>query len=91
MNEEQIKITCHVKILSKDGKFNDLLKVLESCAAESRKEIGCEYHEIVQNIAEPNLITLIEKFSNYNSFQLHMQNPVIRDFIDFMIIGKLFY
>ena len=82
MNEENVKITCHVKIISKPGKRAELLDELAVCAAASRNEPGCEYHEIIQSIANPDHITLIEKFSNYKAFQAHMETPEIRTFID---------
>lgn len=82
MNENIIKITCHVKLVSKPGKLNKLLDVLEICAQSSRKEPGCEYYEVVQSIANPDEIILVEKYSNYDAFNTHFNNPDIRDFID---------
>jgi quinol monooxygenase YgiN len=82
MNETAIKITCHVKLVAKSGKLNELLDTLEICATSSRKEPGCEYHEILQSITNPNEITLIEKYSNYDAFNAHFINPDIREFID---------
>lgn len=54
MNENTVKITCHVKLIAKPGKLNELLDVLEVCSASSRKEPGCEYYEVIQSIANPN-------------------------------------
>ncbi len=82
MNENTIKITNHVKLVVKPEKRDELLNALEICAASSRKEPGCEYYEIVQSIANPDEITLIEKYSNYEAFNAHFNNPDIRAFID---------
>lgn len=82
MNENTIKITNHVKLVVKAGQLDELLNVLEICAASSRNEPGCEYYEVVQSIANPNEITLIEKYSNYEAFNAHFNNPDIRAFID---------
>ena len=82
MNENTIKITCHVKLLAKPGMLNALLDALEICAASSRKEPGCEYYEVIQSIANPNEITLVEKYSNYDAFNEHFNNTDIREFID---------
>ncbi|NIT60245.1 MAG: hypothetical protein GWN00_29770, partial [Aliifodinibius sp.] len=51
-------------------------------AAETRDEPGCEYSEVIQNIDNPNLITLVEKYTDYAAFKAHMQMPAIRNFID---------
>ncbi len=82
MNEKTIKITCHVNLTSKPDKLDELLDALEICAASSRKEPGCEYYEVIQSIAQPNEITLIAKFSNYDAFNAHFNNEDIREFID---------
>ena len=82
MNENTIKITNHVVLVAKPGKLEALLDALEICAGSTRNEAGCEYHEIVQSVANPDKITLIEKFSNYSAFKAHFDNPDIRDFID---------
>lgn len=72
MNESTIKITCHVKLIAKPGKLSELLDALEICAASSRQELDCEYYEILQNIANPNEITLIEK-----NIQIMMASRII--------------
>lgn len=82
MNEKTIKITCHVNLIAKPGKLTELLDALEICAASSRKEPGCEYYEVIQSIAQPDEITLIEKYSNYDAFNAHFDNADIREFID---------
>ena len=81
-DESKVKITCHVKIIAKPGKVSELLDAHAVCANESRKEPGCEYYEIIQNIANPLLITLVEKFSNYDAFKTHFETPAIKHFID---------
>lgn len=82
MSEKTIKITCHVSLISKPDKLDELLDALEICAASSRKEPGCEYYEVIQSIAQPNEITLVEKYSNYDAFNAHFNNTDIREFID---------
>ena len=82
MNENIIKITNHVVLIAQADKLEELLNALEICATSTRNEAGCEYHEIIQSIANPDQITLIEKFSNYPAFKAHFDNPDIRDFID---------
>ncbi len=80
--ENEIKITVHVKLRAKSGKIDMLLNELAKCTQETRSESGCEYSEILQNFENPNLITIIEKFTNYHAFKAHMQMPLIRNFID---------
>ena len=81
-DENQIKITVHVKMIAKTGKVEELIDAYEAVYAESRAEPGCEYCELLQNIDNPQLITLVEKFSNYRAFKAHMQMPALRNFID---------
>ena len=76
------KITVHAKLTAKKDKFDELLKALEIWAAETRDDPGCEYSEVIQNIDNPSLITLVEKYTNYAAFKAHMQLPAIRNFID---------
>lgn len=82
MKENEHKITVHVKLKSKPGKLENLLDELEKSAEETRSESGCEYSEILQNFDNPNLITIVEKFTNYQAFKAHMQMPRLRNFID---------
>lgn len=82
INENEIKITVHVKILAKSGRLEDLVDAYETVYRETRQEPGCEYTEVIQNIDNPLLITLVEKFSNYQAFKAHMQMPALRHFID---------
>lgn len=76
------KITHHVKLIAKNGKLNEMIDALEKCARETRSEPGCEYFEIIQNIANPSLITLVEKYSSYDAYKEHLKSPIIRHFID---------
>lgn len=82
MNENEHKITVHVKLKAKPEKVNELLNELEKCAKETRSEVGCEYSEILQNFENSNLITIVEKFTNYRAFKAHMQMPCLRNFVD---------
>ena len=43
-------------------------------------------YEIVQSIANPDEITLIEKYLNYEAVNAHFNNPDIRAFIDFFLV-----
>ncbi len=81
-DENQIKITVHVKIIAKTGMVEKLIDAYETVYAETRLESGCEYCELLQNIDNPQLITLVEKFSNHPAFKAHMQMPALRNFID---------
>lgn len=82
LNENEMKITVHVKILAKPGRLEDLIDAYEVVYRETRQEPGCEYCEVIQNIDNPLLITLVEKFTHYQAFKAHMQMPALRHFID---------
>jgi quinol monooxygenase YgiN len=81
-NENKIKITVHVKVIAKSEKIEQVIDAYEKIYQETREEAGCEYCELLQNIDNPALITLVEKFSNYHAFKAHMQTPALRNFID---------
>lgn len=81
-NENDIKITVHIKILAKPDRLEDVIDAYEVVYRETRQELGCEYCEVIQNIDNPLLITLVEKFSRYQAFKAHMQMPALRHFID---------
>jgi quinol monooxygenase YgiN len=82
MNENDHKITVHVRLKAKPGKIEDLLNELEKFTEETRSETGCEYSEILQNFEDLHRITIVEKFTNYQAFKAHMQMPRLRNFID---------
>lgn len=82
MNEDQHKITVHVKIIAKSGKINQLIDAIDHYYKETRAESGCEYSEVLQNFDDLHCITLVEKFTNYKSFKAHMQMPLFRHFVD---------
>jgi quinol monooxygenase YgiN len=72
----------HVKILAKPVRLEDLIDAYDTVCQETRQELGCEYSEVIQNIDNSLLITLVEKFSTYQAFKTHMQMPALRHFID---------
>ena len=82
MNENEEKLTVHAKMTVKPGKLEELMREMELWATSSRTESSCEYNEIVQNIEDPLIITIIEKFTHYEAFKEHMQMPAVRRFID---------
>lgn len=82
MKEDNQKITHHVKLFAKHSKPDELFNALKECANEAINTPGCEYHEVLQNIANPLLFTLVVKYSNYDAFKAHLKKPILRNFID---------
>ena len=85
IDENKTKITVHVKIIAKTEKVEALIDAYEKVYQATREEPGCEYCELIQNIENPRLITLVEKFSNHAAFKAHMQLPALRYFIDHLM------
>ena len=85
IDETKEKLTVHVKLFAKAGKLEALLKELSLLVKSTREEPGCEYSEILQNIDDPLLITIVDKFTHYRAFKDHMQMPATRRFIDQMV------
>lgn len=81
-DENKEKVTVHVKLIAKAGQIENLVNAIADYYEETRKEPGCEYTEVLQNIDNSSLITLVEKFTNYVAFKKHMQMPLLRNFID---------
>lgn len=82
MKEDHQKITHHIKLFAKHDKSDELFNALNECANEAIKTNGCEYHEVLQNIANPLLFTVVVKYSNYDAFKEHLKKPILRNFID---------
>lgn len=81
-DENKEKVTVHVKLIAKPGQTESLVNAITDYYKETRKEPGCEYTEVLQNIGNSSVITLVEKFTNYAAFKTHMQMPLLRNFID---------
>lgn len=81
-DENKEKVTVHVKLFAKPGQTENLVNAIADFYEETRKEPGCEYTEVLQNIDNSSLITLVEKFTSYAAFKKHMQMPLLRNFID---------
>ncbi len=65
---------------SKPGKEEELLKALQVCVENSRKEAGCFQYEIVQSVTESRQITLIERFKDHEAFEHHGNQSYIKQF-----------
>ncbi|MBO2656079.1 antibiotic biosynthesis monooxygenase [Shewanella algae] len=64
-------VVCVARFQAKPEKEFELIAVLHSLTRESRLEEGCIRYELNQCRDNPKIITVIEQFVDYESFDAH--------------------
>lgn len=69
------------KFVAKEGKENALLQAMQALLEPTRKEAGCIRYELHQCIANPNVITMLEKFKDEAAFNFHVAQVYVVNFL----------
>jgi quinol monooxygenase YgiN len=77
MNEN---ILCVATFTAKKGNAEKLRFALRALIEPTRKEEGCISYVLYEGIENPNLFTMIEKFTDRKSFDFHSQQPYLVNF-----------
>ncbi|MBS0625392.1 MAG: antibiotic biosynthesis monooxygenase [Verrucomicrobia bacterium] len=64
------------------GKEELLKKELLKLAALSRKEEGCLYYNLYQDLDKPRRLTILMCYKSRESYDEHSQSPYIQEFVD---------
>ena len=60
-----------VTITAAPGKGSELAQVYKARCAEAMKEPGCEQFEIFQGVANPDTLTLLERWTDQAALNVH--------------------
>lgn len=74
------EVVCIARFTAKSGKQNQLLRSLHQLMEPTHKEKGCIRYELNQQIDNPRVITLVEKWSNRKIFDKHCAMPYITNY-----------
>lgn len=77
MNEEIIGVATFI---AQDGKINDLKIALTELLEPTRCEAGCLSYILTQNLNNADIFTVLERFKNKDTFDLHSNQPYIINF-----------
>ena len=75
VSENEVTVVVH--FIAKQGKEAELLDVLRSLLAPTRKEPGCLRYELNQEIENPRAYTFAEKFASMEAFDAHRKMPYV--------------
>jgi quinol monooxygenase YgiN len=77
MNKE---VTCIANFTAKNGKTNELKQSLAALVDPTRSEEGCLSYTLHQNVENKNMFTMIEIFTNKESYDFHGKQPYLVNF-----------
>jgi quinol monooxygenase YgiN len=60
-----------VTITAAPGKGSELAQVYKARCAEAMKEPGCEQFEVFQSVADPDRLTLLERWKDQAALDVH--------------------
>ncbi|MGD0275736.1 MAG: putative quinol monooxygenase [Syntrophales bacterium] len=63
------------KLKIKEGKVDEALKVFEGLLENVKKEEGTIYYTLNKDMADPNMIVIVERYKDMAAFQTHAGTP----------------
>jgi quinol monooxygenase YgiN len=70
---------------AKTDKSTDLRNALHGLVELTRLEAGCLSYTLNQSITNPNVFTILERFTNQEAFDLHNNMPYIVHFKEHLL------
>ena len=77
MAEDTLRVVARLK--ARPGKVNELLSVLTSLVAPTRKEPGCLSYQLLQNNEDPTDFTFIEEWQSNAALESHFATKHFKD------------
>lgn len=71
MNEQQVFVVA--ELTAQDGKFDEMKKIFEDLAAETRKEKGAVEYFFIEDQSKPNTLLSIERWENAEEEAKHWE------------------
>jgi quinol monooxygenase YgiN len=63
------------KLKIKEGKMDEALKMFKELMEEVKKEEGTIYYTLNKDMADPNMIIVVERYKDMAAFQTHTGTP----------------
>lgn len=67
------------KIKAKEGKADELVKLLKNILPSVKQEPGTLYYTVNRDRTDPNLVVVVEKYKDDEAFQAHSTTPYLAD------------
>jgi quinol monooxygenase YgiN len=61
------------------GKAAELIAAAQPCIAATRLEDGCISYDYVQDTANPDIVIVIERWTNRESLEAHLHTPHLKE------------
>lgn len=80
IRRDETRVVVIARFLAREGKEGELLEKMHKLMEPTHKEPGHLRYELNQNVADPRVITYVEKFKDQSAFEAHKNAPYIVDF-----------
>jgi quinol monooxygenase YgiN len=88
-HSEEIMLIVVARYLVTDGHESGVARLLRRNAEASRAEPGCLEFSVYQEIDNPRVFLLYERYTNEDAFQAHRQTPHFKDIIEQQVVPLL--
>lgn len=80
-------IVCTAKILVKEDKIDEVLKIFAELKNNSPKEPGCLRYELHRDVDNHNLFLFVDRFKDMDAFNFHCQQEYTIKYFDHILPG----
>jgi quinol monooxygenase YgiN len=88
-HSEEIMLIVVARYLVTDGHESRVARLLRENAEASRAEPGCLEFSVYQEIDDPRVVLLYERYTSEDAFQAHRQTSHFRDIIEEQVVPLL--
>ena len=75
-------IICLSYFTAREDQLENLINALSALIEPTRRNKECLQYELVQDIKNPNLLIMIEKFTSQQALANHENQPHIKSFVE---------
>ncbi|MGD0498104.1 MAG: putative quinol monooxygenase [Bryobacteraceae bacterium] len=80
MKKADAELVCIAQFTAKEGKEEELIRLMHRLIAPTHRETGCLRYELNQQQDNPRVITFVEKWASREVFDAHCQMAYIKDY-----------
>jgi quinol monooxygenase YgiN len=88
-HSEEIMLIVVARYLVTDGHESRVARLLRENAEASRAEPGCLEFSVYQEIDDPRVVLLYERYTSEDAFRAHRQTSHFRDIIEEQVVPLL--
>jgi quinol monooxygenase YgiN len=85
ISRSETEIAVIAQFTAKEGKVDDLLAALHHAIGLGLNEPGCRRLILYQNVGDPRICTVIEKFADQKAFEAHLAASYTVDLLENII------